>query len=65
MITKERLQRSIKRTKQQLEQLEGRRERLSKYGYWEIGYLKGKIEVLEDWLDEMEEEETYDYKRND
>lgn len=58
MITKERLQRSIKRARRQLELLEGRKEHLSKYGYWEVGYLKGKIEVLEDWLDEIAEEEN-------
>lgn len=57
MITKRRLQKSIKRTKEQLEQLEERKEHLSQYGYYDMGYLKGRIEVLEDWLDEMNEEE--------
>lgn len=57
MITKERLQRSINRAKQQLEQLQEREEHLSKWGYEEMGYYKGRLSVLEDWLDEMEEEE--------
>ena len=57
MITKERLQRSIKRTKQQLAQLEERKEHLSKYGYEDMGDLKGRLSVLEDWLDELTEEE--------
>ena len=57
MITKERLERSIKRTRRQFEQLEERKEHLSQYGYYELGYLKGRIEVLEDWLDEMEEKQ--------
>lgn len=57
MITKERLQRSIKRAKEHLEQLQEREEHLSKWGYEEMGYYKGRLSVLEDWLDEMEEEE--------
>ena len=57
MITIARLERSIKRTKQQLAQLEERKEHLSQYGYYDMGYLKGRLEVLEDWLDEMNEEE--------
>ena len=57
MITKERLQRSINRAKQQLEKLQEREEHLSKWGYEEMGYYKGRLSVLEDWLDEMEEEE--------
>ena len=57
MITKERLQRSINRAKQQLEQLQEREEHLSKWGYEEMGYYKGRLSVLEDWLDELEEEE--------
>ena len=57
VITKERLQRSINRAKQQLEQLQEREEHLSKWGYEEMGYYKGRLSVLEDWLDELEEEE--------
>lgn len=49
------LERRIKRSKERLKSLEEREEHLSKYGYWEIGYFKGRIEILEDWLDEIRE----------
>lgn len=49
------LERRIKRSKERLKSLEEREEYLSKYGYWEIGYFKGRIEILEDWLDEIRE----------
>lgn len=55
MITKERLQHQIERTKKLLADLEKRQEHLSKHGYWDMGYYKGKLEVLENWLDELEE----------
>jgi uncharacterized protein Yka (UPF0111/DUF47 family) len=55
-MTKEKeLERRIKRSKERLKSLEEREEHLSKYGYWEIGYFKGRIEILEDWLDEIRE----------
>ena len=57
MVTKEGIQRSINRAKQELKRLQERKEDLSKYGYEEMGYFKGRLAVLEDWLDEMEEEE--------
>lgn len=56
-MTKETLKRSIKRAKQKLTALEERKEHFSVHGYWDIGYLKGQISILEDWLDEIEEEE--------
>lgn len=56
MITKERLQRQIYKCKERLKDLKDREERLSKHGYWDIGYFQGKLSVLEDWLDEMEED---------
>ena len=54
-MTKRELERKISRAKEKLESLEEREEHLSKHGYWEIGYLKGQINVLEDWLDEIME----------
>lgn len=51
MITKERLSHQIERTKKQLAALEEREEHLSKHGYWDMGYYKGKLEVLENWFD--------------
>jgi DNA-binding transcriptional regulator GbsR (MarR family) len=54
-MTKRELERKINRAKEMLKDLEERKDNLSKHGYWEIGYLKGKISVLEDWLDEITE----------
>lgn len=55
-MTKEKeLERKIKRSKEKLKSLEERKEYLSNHGYWEIGYFKGRIEILEDWLDEISE----------
>jgi len=49
------LERKINRAKKKLEALEEKEEHLSKHGYWSIGYLKGQIGILEDWLDEIRE----------
>lgn len=57
MITKERLQHQIDRTKKKIAALEEREDHLSKYGYIDLGYFKGRLTVLEDWLDEMTESE--------
>jgi len=56
-MKKEILQRKINNTKKKLMELEEREEHLSKHGYWDMGYFKGKLSVLEDWLDELNEEE--------
>ena len=50
-----RLERRIENAKMQLALLEERKSHLSQHGYWDMGYLKGKISVLEDWLDEEKE----------
>lgn len=49
------LERKIKRTRERLVDLENRKETLSKHGYWSIGFYRGKLEVLEDWIDELRE----------
>lgn len=54
-MTERELERKINRAKEKLKSLKEREENLSKHGYWEIGYLTGKIGVLEDWLDEIKE----------
>lgn len=55
MTNEKELERKIKRSKEKLKSLEERKEYLSEHGYWEIGYFKGRIEILEDWLDEIRE----------
>ena len=52
-----RLEREIERAKMQLAALEERKSHLSQHGYWEMGYFKGQISVLENWLDEEKERE--------
>lgn len=49
------LQRQIKKAKARVEELEARKDKLSPNGYWELGYFKGRLNVLEDWLDELTE----------
>lgn len=55
MTKKERIKRQIKRCQEKLNDLQSREEHLSKYGYWDMGYFKGRMTTLEDWLDELEE----------
>ena len=57
MITKERLQHQIDKAKKHIEELEKRKEILSEDGHWTLGYFKGRLTVLEDWLDELIESE--------
>lgn len=57
MENKKSLERKIKRATERLKALEEREEHLSKYGYWDMGYLQGRLSVLQDWLDEIVEEE--------
>ena len=54
-MTARKLKRKIERVKRKLKSLEDREKYLSKYGYWDIGYLKGQISILEDWLDVIKE----------
>ena len=56
MLTVKDIQRKLDLAKRRLQPLLEREEYLSKHGYWDIGYLKGQISVLEDWLDELTEE---------
>ena len=55
--TKEILERQILHAEYHIKTLEDREEHLSKHGYWDLGYWKGKLYVLKDWLDELNEEE--------
>lgn len=52
-MTDRELERKINRAKKKLDVLKEKEDSLSKHGYWSIGYLKGQIGVLEDWLDEI------------
>lgn len=55
---KRQLERRIERTRQVIKDYEAREEELSKHGQWSLGYYKGKLYVLEEWLDSIIEQET-------
>lgn len=57
IYTKERLPHMIERNKAQLKQLQDKQDTLSVWGYQDIGYYKGRLSVLEDLLDELEEDD--------
>lgn len=53
--TKERLPHMIERNRAILKQLQDKQDKLSVWGYRDMGYYEGRLSVLEDLLDEMEE----------
>lgn len=55
MRTKERLQHQIDRANERIARLEINQEDLSEHGFWSLGYWKGRLSILEEWLDEVEE----------
>ena len=50
------LQRQIDKAKSRIADLESRKEFLNIHGYWDLGYWKGRLRTLEDWLDEINED---------
>ena len=52
------LKRQIERLKKQIQDFEERKEKLSIHGFWDLGYYKGKLTVMEDWLDSIQEDGT-------
>ena len=57
IYTKERLPHMIECNRAILKQLQDRQENLSVWGYRDMGYYEGRLSVLEDLLDEIEEDE--------
>ena len=53
---KRQLKRQIERVKKRIQDLEDREGNLSIHGHWDLGYYKGKLAVMEDWLDSIQEE---------
>lgn len=49
------LQRQINKAKSRIADLESRKEFLNIHGYWDLGYWKGRLRTLEDWLDDINE----------
>ena len=56
-MTECQLKRQIERIKKRVQDLEERKDKLSVHGYWDLGYYKGKLAVMEDWLDSIKEDE--------
>lgn len=54
-MTERQLNRQIERIKKRIQDLEDRKDRLSVHGYWDLGYYIGKLAVMEDWLDDLQE----------
>jgi hypothetical protein len=54
-MTERQLKRQIERIKKRIQDLEDRKDKLSVHGYWDLGYHKGKLAVMEDWLDSIKE----------
>jgi hypothetical protein len=50
-MTEYQLKRQIERIKRRIQDYEERKENLSVHGYWDLGYYRGKLTVMEDWLD--------------
>lgn len=55
-MTKQRILRRIKRADQRIADLTSKKNesRLNEHGYWSLGYWIGVVNVLEDWLDELD-----------
>ena len=51
-MTERQLKRQIGRITKRIQALEDRKDNLSVHGYWDLGYHKGKLAVMEDWLDD-------------
>lgn len=62
MQDERKIKHKIDRTKKKIEDLETRKQDLSKHGYWSLGYWEGRLSVLEDLLDEMEESDNEENK---
>lgn len=55
-MNRERIEKSIKRLNSKIAELEekynGKEQQYTFWAGWDLGYFKGKRDVLEDWLDE-------------
>lgn len=54
-MTKEELQHQIDRAQESIAKLEMDREDLNGPGFWALGYWKGRVSILEEWLKELKE----------
>lgn len=61
--TKKRIERMIERDKKRMQPLIDNFADLSKCGLWTIGYCQGRMSILEDILDEIEESEDVERRQ--
>lgn len=61
-MKKKKIEKLIKKYERQLQRslyrksdLEVRKNNLSKYGYWDLGYFDGRASLYEDVIDDLEE----------
>ena len=54
-MTERQLERQIERTRKRIQDYEAHEDTLSAYGHWSLGYFRGKLTVMEDWLDDIRE----------
>ena len=52
------LKRQIERIRKRIQEYEEKKEILSIHGHWSLGYYQGKLIVMEDWLDCIQEEKA-------
>jgi hypothetical protein len=50
------IERSIKRCKDMIQKLEENKDNLGIYGYWSLGYWKGRLSALEDTYEDNRKE---------
>lgn len=61
--TKKCIERMIERDKKRMQPLIDNFADLSKWGLWTIGYCQGRMSILEDMLDEIEESEDVERRQ--
>lgn len=54
-MTEDRIRHRIERYEKRLEHLKVTEKDLSKYGYWDKGYIEGILTILYELLDEIKE----------
>lgn len=54
-MNEQQLKRQIGRIRKRIQEYEEKKETLSVHGHWSLGYYQGKLAVMEDWLDCMQE----------
>ena len=56
-MDKRQIERQIERTKKHIAEYEARKDSLSIYGHWSLGYHQGKLTIMEGALEDIEEAE--------